>query len=220
MECDVAQDAGLVVEFRPVLVGSEGIVVEAVAVDIVGIDLIDILVVSGFEVPASCRFWVDVAGAAVVGDEIDVDEVVIDHELNAALLQFSVLETHYSVAHHDPLHVYLLATASVVVVDQHRQVGNVLPSIGFPGNPERIVGKLRESCEECLKRSQVVSGCGDVAVLEFIVCVHRVAHSCGRLDEKQMREGVPGIGIGNQLVARLVPRSLLQVERTDFLQEA
>jgi hypothetical protein len=35
-----------------------------------------------------------------------------------------------------------------------------------------------------------------------------------------MREGVPGIGIGNQLVARLVPRSLLQVERTDFLQEA
>jgi hypothetical protein len=103
----VAEDAGLSLEFLlgGCLVCHEGVVVEAVAVDVVGIDLIDVLVVSITEVPAAGCFGIHGAAAPVVGDQIDVDEIVVDHELDAALFQLTILEGHDAVAYHDSLQV-------------------------------------------------------------------------------------------------------------------
>ncbi len=129
--CDVAEDTGLSLHFLlGVVLLEEGVVVETVAVDVVGIDLINILVVSVLEVPAASGFGVHEAAAPVVGDEVDINEVVIDHKLNAALLQFTVLEAHHSIPHHNSLQVDLLPHSTVVgVINQHSQVGNVLPRV-------------------------------------------------------------------------------------------
>ena len=67
---DVVQDATLalsVVVFDGGLFGHERIVVEAIAIDIVGIYFVYVFTVSGFEVPAASWEGVDEARTAVIG---------------------------------------------------------------------------------------------------------------------------------------------------------
>lgn len=86
---NVAEDASLSLHSLPggaiPILSHEGIVVEAVAVDVVGIDLIHVLIISVFEIPAAGCFGIHEAAASVVGDQIDVDEIMVDHEFDAAL---------------------------------------------------------------------------------------------------------------------------------------
>ncbi len=58
-----------------------------------------------FEVPASGWLCIHQARSAVVGDEIGVDEFVIDHEFNLIIFECSVLEGHHSIANQNSFEV-------------------------------------------------------------------------------------------------------------------
>ena len=81
------------------MVGGEGVVIVAVAVDIVGIDFVYILWESESEVPAASWLVVEETGASIVGDKVWVDEVVVDHVLDAIFFESSSNEGHDPVSH-------------------------------------------------------------------------------------------------------------------------
>jgi hypothetical protein len=115
---------------------------------------------------------------------------VVDHEIDAAAFQLSVLEVHDAVAHHYSFEVNGFAQ-SVVLVDFECEVGDVLAGVGLPGYPECVVGIFGEACKEAEQSVEVIVGGGFVVVCEVGVEVDGVAYPCWRLNEQQMGEFVP-----------------------------
>lgn len=108
----------------------------------------------------------------------------------------------------------------VVLEDLHCQIGNVLACVGLSSYKEFTIFILRKFLEEVYQREDVVAGCHCVSVRVVFLEVVRVAHSCRRLKEEQVRRTMPRVRVRSQVVSLLIVDTILQVIRTDFLQKS
>jgi hypothetical protein len=84
-------------------------------------------------------------------------------------------------------------SVQVVPVDQHCQVGDVLPSVGLAGDEEGTLAVFGILLEEIKQGVEVVSGCVCVIIEVAEVGVVGVSNSWRRFDEEQVRLLVPGV---------------------------
>lgn len=196
------------------------IIVVAIVIDIVGVELKDIVLVSLDEVVAASRVGVQLAGHLPVDEEVGIHEVMLDHVVHLAVVERAAPEVHDPVADEEaPQADRVGRTPQIVLVQEDGQVGDVLARVGLARNPERVVPVLAELREEVEDSVEGVVGHEGVVELEVLVQVVGVSNSCGRLDEQQVRGLVPGVGVLGQVVLLLVADSVGQHVGADLLDE-
>ena len=84
------------------------VIVEAVAINIIGVDFVNISSVPGIKIPATSRSRINQARPTVVRQKVRIYEFAVDHILNPITLKFSVLERHYAIAYQNAFQIDFL----------------------------------------------------------------------------------------------------------------
>jgi hypothetical protein len=105
-------------------------------------------------------------------------------------------------------------------VDLHCQVGDVLPRVGLAGDEKLSALELRELLEEVDDCLECVVGGVVVVVLVLSVGIEGVSHSCGRFEEEEVGDVVPGVLVLRQIVALFVVDAVLEEVGSDLLDES
>jgi len=139
----VLEDAALIdlplFDWSQPLLCLAGAVIEAIAIDVVKVDLVHISSVLVVEKPASSRSRVHQTGTSIVGFKVRVNKPMFNHKLHTIALDVPILVGHYAVAHKDAFEVDLLGLGlSVVEIYFAGQVGDVLPRVGLACKPEDV----------------------------------------------------------------------------------
>lgn len=141
---EVAQDSLLSATWTT-LFAHKRIVSVAEIVDTVGVELPNIVIVSHTEELASGTIGIETAAFCPVESKFGIHELVIQHKVRLAGLKVTTFERDHSVSNKLSLEQDgNNRIASVVLIDLHSEIRNILACIAFACQPEIIANVFSE----------------------------------------------------------------------------